>query len=96
MLSKIALNYQLLINNMGQLIEISGYRNDYLSQKIGLKPANFSVKKQKGNWSVDEVIKLLSVIENKEVEDYIDGLRIKETKKGTFISSDEFEKRMGW
>ena len=96
MLSKIALNYQLLINNMGQLIEISGYRNDYLSQKIGLKPANFSVKKQKGNWSVDEVIKLLSVIENKEVEDYIDLLRIKEIKKGSYISSDEFEKIMGW
>jgi len=47
MLSKIALNYQVLVNNMGQLIEISGYRNDYLSQKIGLKPANFSLKKQK-------------------------------------------------
>jgi len=96
MLSKIALNYQMLINNMGQLIEISGYRNDYLSQKIGLKPANFSIKKQKGNWSVDEVIKLLSVIENKEVEDYIDLLRIKEIKKGSYMSSDEFEKTMGW
>jgi len=96
MLSKIALNYQMLINNMRQLIEISGYRNDYLSQKIGLKPANFSLKKQKGNWSVDEVIKLLAVIENKEVEDYIDTLRMKESKKRTFISSDEFEKRMGW
>ena len=50
MLSKIALNYQVLVNNIGQLIEISGYRNDYLSQKIALKPANFSLKKQKGNW----------------------------------------------
>jgi len=96
MLSKIAQDYRMLVNNMGQLIEISGYRNDYLSQKIGLKPANFSLKKQKGNWSVDEVIKLLAVIENKEVEDYIDTLRMKESKKGTFISSDEFEKRMGW
>jgi len=96
MLSKIVLNYQMLVNNMGQLIEISGFRNDYLSQKIGLKPANFSVKKQKGNWTTDEVLKLLSIIENKEVEDYIDALKIKESKKGTFISSNEFEKRMKW
>jgi hypothetical protein len=96
MLSKIVLNYQMLINNMGQLIEISGFRNDYLSQKIGLKPANFSVKKQKGNWTTSEVLKLLSIIENKEVEDYIDALKIKESKKGKFIASDEFEKRMKW
>jgi len=81
---------------MGQLIEISGFRNDYLSQKVGLKPANFSVKKQKGNWTTNEVLKLLSIIENKEVEDYMDALKIKESKKGKFISSDEFEKRMKW
>ena len=86
----------MLVNNMGQLIEISGFRNDFLSQKIGLKPAKFSVKKQKGNWTTDEVLKLLSIIKNKEVEDYIDILKMKEIKKGKFISSDEFEKRMKW
>ena len=96
MLTKIVKNYQLLVNNMGELIELSGYRNDYLSQKIGLKPANFSLKKQKGNWSADEILKLLSIIENKEIEDYIDILRIKEAGKGKFISSSQFEKEMEW
>jgi hypothetical protein len=96
MLSKIALNYQLLVNNMGQLIEISGYRNDYLSQKIGLKPANFSLKKQKGNWSVEEVLKLLSIIENKEIEAFMEEVSMKERVNGNFVSSEEFEKRMGW
>ena len=96
MLEQIVMNYQMLVNNMGQLIEISGFRNDYLSNKIGLKPANFSVKKQKGNWTTTEVLKLLSIIKNKEVEDYIDVVKMKEIKKGKFISSDEFEKRMKW
>ena len=96
MLSNIALNYQVLVNNIGQLIEISGYRNDYLSQKIGLKPANFSLKKQKGNWSVEEVIKLLSVIENKEIEAFMDEVNMKANTNGKFVSSDHFEKRMGW
>ena len=96
MLEQIVLNYQMLVNNLGQLIEISGFRNDYLSNKIGLKPANFSVKKQKGNWTTTEVLKLLSIIKNKEVEDYIDVLKMKEIKKGKFISSDEFEKGMKW
>lgn len=96
MLSKIALNFQVLVNNMGQLIEISGYRNDYLSQKIGLKPANFSLKKQKGNWSVEEVIKLLSVIENKEIEAFMDEVAMKANTNGKFVPFDHFEKRMGW
>lgn len=96
MIERIVLNYQMLVNNMGQLIDISGFRNDYLSQKIGLKPANFSVKKQKGNWTTTEVLKLLSIIKNKEVEDYIDILKMEEIKKGKFVSSDEFEKRMKW
>ncbi|HMO60810.1 MAG TPA: hypothetical protein PKC39_05385 [Ferruginibacter sp.] len=96
MLQKWAENYQLLVDNMGRLIDLSGYRNDYLSQKIGLKSANFSVKKQKGTWSVDEVIKLLSIIENPEIENYMDDLRMKRSVKGKFITADAFEKRMGW
>ena len=96
MLAKIVLDYQMLVNNIGQLIEISGYRNDYLSEKIGLKPANFSIKKQKGNWSADEILKLLAIIENKEIEEFIDNIKIKAGKEGNYISSDEFEKRMGW
>ena len=96
MLTSVIKNYQLIVNNMGQLINLSGYRNDYLSQKIGLKPANFSLKKQKGNWSVEELLKLLSIIENEEIQNYMNVLRIKEASKGNSISSDQFEKEMGW
>ncbi len=97
MLAWIVENYQLLVNNIGQLIEISGYRNDFLSQKIGLKPANFSLKKQKGNWSAEEILKLLAIIENKEIKEYVEDLRMKESmNNGKFISSGKFEKQMGW
>jgi hypothetical protein len=96
MLTSIIKNYQLIVDNMGRLIDISGYRNDYLSQKIGLKPANFSLKKQKGNWSVEELLKLLSIIENEEIQNYMDALRIKEASKGKFVSSEQFEREMGW
>ena len=96
MLTTIIKNYQLIVNNVGQLIEMSGYRNDYLSEKIGLKPANFSLKKQKGNWSADELLRLFSIIENDEIQDFIDALRIEEAAKGKFVSSEQFEKEMGW
>ena len=100
MLSQIVLNYQMLINSLEKLIELSGFGDDYLSRKIGVKPANFLVKKQMGNWTTTEVLKLLSIIENKKIAhyytDYIDAIKIRESEKGIFISSSEFEKRMKW
>ncbi len=96
MLSKIVLNYQMLIDNMGELIEISGFIDEYLSKKIGLKPASFLQKKQNGNWTTNEILKLLPVIENKPAEEYIEAFKIWESKKGTFIASAQIENRMKW
>jgi len=96
MLDTIVRRYQLLVNNLGQLIEMSGYRNDYLAQKIGLKASNFSIKKQKGNWSAEEVLKILAIIENEEIENFMDEVKMNDQKKGNYITSSEFEKRMGW
>ena len=97
MLSQIVLNYQTLINSLEKLIELSGLGDDYLSHKIGVKPSSFLVKKQMGNWTTTEVLKLLSIIENKEIVDYyMDAIKIRESENGIFISSSEFEKRMKW
>ena len=97
MLSQIVLNYKTLINSLEKLIELSGFGDDYLSRKIGVKPASFLVKKKMGNWTTTEVLKLLSIIENREIVDYyMDAIKIRESEKGIFISSCEFEKRMKW
>jgi hypothetical protein len=46
MITEIARNYKTLLSLLPELIEVSGYRNDYLSRKMGLSPATFSAKKQ--------------------------------------------------
>ncbi len=97
MLSQIVLNYQTLLDSLANLVELSGFGDDYLSHKMGVEPSNFLMKKQTGNWIVTEVLKLLSIIENKEIADYYsDAIKINESENGTFISSGEFEKRMKW
>ena len=96
MSTQILTNYQLLLNNLSEIINISGYRNDYLAKKIGLKAANFSIKKQKQTWAVDEVEKLLTVLKNDDVEAYLDKLVMEGSFEGKKLSSDEFEKRMKW
>ncbi len=96
MAQKIVHNYKTLVETLGELIKISGYRNDYIAKKIDMKAANFSQKKQRGNWSADEVQKIMDVIDNEEVEDYLLLQLMRASKNEETISSEEFKKRMGW
>lgn len=94
MLVEIANKYKNLLHFLPDLIEVSGYRNDYLSKKMGLTPATFSAKKQRGNWSVNEIIKLMSIIENEDVEDYLMLQLLREAKDDETVSTDEFRKEI--
>jgi hypothetical protein len=87
-------SYQSLVKRIPELIEISGYRSDFIAKKIGLKPANFSVKKQRGNWTTEEVEKLLQVISNEEVENYllIELMRLR--KDDEEVSFEEYKKEI--
>lgn len=94
MLSEITQTYKMLVDMIPQLIDVSGYRSDYLSKKMGITPATFSAKKQRGNWSADDVIKLMSIIENEDVEDYLMLELLRASKTEETISADEFRKEV--
>ena len=89
-------NYKELKKNMGNLINKSGYKNSFLAEKIGMQPTLFSVKKQRGNWSDDEMEKILVLIENEELEDYYFGELLREKEKEETVSYSEFKREMGW
>lgn len=94
-------NYIALVKSIPTIIEISGYRNDYIAKKLGMKPQNFSAKKQRNNWSPEEVDKLLYILNNEDVQDYLDmkvyeAYEASKTGEEKEISSEEFEKIMGW
>jgi uncharacterized protein YjcR len=95
-------NYKKIKSAIPQLIEMSGYRNDYIAKKLGMKAANFSVKKQRSNWNEDELDLLIKTLTSTtgEVE-----LFLKETAEisfaeekltGEMLTSTEFEKLMKW
>ena len=96
MIKDTVLNYKLLVDNLGNLINISGYRNDFIAKKMGIKPTTFSVKKQKTTWTIEEVEKLLSVIENEETEDYFLGLLMESLEQDETITLAQFKKEVGW
>jgi len=94
MVTEIANNYKTLLQLLPELINISGYRNDYLSKKMGLTAATFSAKKQRGNWTPDDVVLLMKIIENEDVEDYLMLQLMRAAKDDETISADEFRKEI--
>ncbi|HRP56204.1 hypothetical protein [Agriterribacter sp.] len=88
--------YRILLHAVPRLIEISGYKNEYIAQKLDMTPTHFSAKKSKGNWSIDEVEKILKTISNEDVEDFLDDMVFEKCFPGKLIDSKQFEKRMGW
>ena len=96
MMQEAVLNYKILLSNINELINISGYRNDFIAKKLGLKPTTFSMKKQRASWSNDEVEKLLAIIENEETEDYYLGLIMSSIDAEDTLSLKEFKSEVGW
>lgn len=96
MMQDIIQGYRTLVQSLGELIKVSGYRSDFIAKKIGMKPANFSLKKQRGNWSVDEVEKVMAVIANEETENYLMLELMRAAKAEETVSYSELEKEMGW
>ncbi|MCE6991303.1 hypothetical protein [Dyadobacter sp. CY323] len=82
--------------NIGQLIEVSGYRNDYIAKKLGLTNVNFSAKKNRRTFTVEEVKKIASIIDNEDVNDFLMMQEMDLRKDDETIGHDELYKLMGW
>jgi uncharacterized protein YjcR len=101
-MSNVIENYKKIKNSIPELIEISGYRNDYIAKQLGIKPSNFSAKKQRGNWNEDELTAILNTLRKPSIEledfleDILESVFIEENVKGEMMTSEEFEKRMKW
>lgn len=94
---EIVQNFLELRKQMGILIDKSGYKNSYIAEKIGMQATLFSVKKQRGNWTEIEMEKVLSVIENEELEDYFLGQIIQTVEKeNEYMSYEDLKVEMGW
>lgn len=89
-------NFILLKSELPKLIELSGYRNNYIAEQLGMNADYFVVKKKRGNFKDEEFRRIMKIISNQKVEDYCDKLIIKNAFPGNTMSASEFEKRMQW
>lgn len=85
--------YSAIKNNISTIINASGYKNDYVAKKIGLTPQNFAVKKQRGNWSVEELEKIIDVITkpNEDAEEALMLEIMRSRKDDETLTYDEYK-----
>lgn len=87
-------NYKNLVLNINTLIDVSGYRNDYIAKKLGILPSSFSVKKNRGSFSVDDIEKIMQIIDNEDVENYLMLQEMRALKDEETISYEDFLKEI--
>ncbi|MDQ6844150.1 MAG: hypothetical protein M3Z92_07345 [Bacteroidota bacterium] len=92
----VVIQYKNLLQKVGDIIEVSGYRHDYIAKKMGISPQNFSAKKNRSSWTPDELEKLLGIVDNEEVENYLMLETMRSLKNEETISFEELKKEMGW
>ena len=85
-----------LKENMGLLINKSGYKNAFIAEQIGMPAPTFSVKKQRGNWSENEMKQILEVIENEKLEDYFFLEIMRSEADEPRHPIEDLKKEMGW
>lgn len=89
-------SYERIVMNISELIEVSGYRNDYLAGKLGLTTVNFSAKKRRKTFTLEEIQKLAYIIDNDDVQDYLLALEMDARQGEETITYEEFMKKAGW
>ena len=85
--------YQKLKESITALLDVSGYRNDYVAKKMGMTPAYFSVKKQRGKWTEKELENILKILttHNEDVENYLMLEEMRSRKDDGTISYEEYK-----
>lgn len=90
--------YNAIKGNISQIINLSGYKNDYVAKKIGITPQNFAVKKKRGNWTAEELEKIINVLTkpNEDAENALMLELMRSRKNDETVPLSELKKEFGW
>ena len=81
--------YQFLKEHFGEILELSGYRLDYLAQEIGMKKESLYVKKQRKSFTDAEMEQLLKIVWTDRLEEKILLKNMLEIKENDVLLTEE-------
>ncbi len=70
-------DFKIFKANFPTLLDMSGYKMDFLAKRIGMASSSFSIKKKRNSFDLDEMQALLDIIWN----DYLEGAFLAEAMK---------------
>ena len=82
-------NYISINDNIDLIIKKSGYKISYLYEQMGMDNHSFYIKRKKGNFTPDQLMKLFEIIDLEKLEDKILGEMSIEDQKDGIISEEE-------
>lgn len=86
MLTETIKNYKFLAKNVDKIIEVSGFRKDYIMKELQMDRTSFYKKRKEAKFTVDEMERLFEIINVDRLEDKILAQLSEDAEKeGTFV-----------
>jgi len=81
--------YRNLLNRVDEFIKLSGYRIDFLQDKLGISRVSFWRKRKHGGFTIEEMEILSEFIFTDEMEDKIMLELMNEAESSEFLTEEE-------
>ncbi len=69
MITEVINEYKALTLHVTEIIEKTGFRVDFVCEKLGLSKPGFYKKRKAGNFTPDELLAIIKVIKAEDIED---------------------------
>ncbi len=92
MITELIEDYKKLCMNVTELIGKSGYKVDFVRERLKMSKPGFYHKRKKGNFSPDELAVIVKIIRLDETEEEIFSEIIANHKDGPLLSAKETRK----
>lgn len=86
--------YKALKLHFNDILNLSGYRLDFLAKELNMEKNTMSAKKQRNSFTDDEMEKLLTIVWNERIEDKFLHKAMQEAEKDGLMSQDDISKML--
>lgn len=80
MLTEVISEYKMLCMHVSDIIDQTGYKVDYVRQKLGYSRPGWYKKRKTGNFSPEELGEIFKIIRAEEMEDKVFGEILEKSK----------------
>lgn len=90
--TEIITDYERLTHAVTDIINASGYKIDYVCEKMGLTRIGFYKKRKTGTFKPDELKKLFQIIDHGNLEDKLLGKILEQADKTDILNEEDTKK----